>query len=92
MRGLESDGVPAPRSRESAATNKSLRGVLRRGGGTPQNCTAIDSAYPRRAEFRCLLNRRGVHAAPVLNGEGEPPRMAREAAWCSSWTGARERA
>ena len=36
--------------------------------GTPTNCTAVDSAYPRLAEFRCLLNRRGVRAAPVLNG------------------------
>ena len=35
---------------------------------TPKNCTAVDSAYPRLAEFRCLLNRRGVRAAPVLNG------------------------
>ena len=35
---------------------------------TPKNCTAVDSAYPRLAEFRCLLNRRGGRAAPVLNG------------------------
>ena len=37
------------------------------------NCTAINSAYPRIAAFRCLLNRRGVRAAPVMNA------VAREA-------------
>ena len=35
----------------------------------PSNCTAIDSAYPRLSAFRCLLNRRGVRAAPLLNGQ-----------------------
>lgn len=42
---------------------------------TPKNCTAVDSAFPRLAEFRCLLNRRGVRAAPVLNGQAReaPP-------------------
>ena len=31
--------------------------------------TAIGSAYPRLSAFRCLLNRRGVRAAPLLNPE-----------------------
>lgn len=33
------------------------------------NCTAIDSAFPRISAFRCLLNRRGVRAAPLMNYE-----------------------
>jgi hexosaminidase len=37
------------------------------------NCTAINAAYPRIAAFRCLLNRRGVRAAPLMNA------VAREA-------------
>ena len=40
---------------------------------TRANCTAINSAYPRIAAFRCLLNRRGVRAAPLMNA------VAREA-------------
>jgi hexosaminidase len=60
----DSDDAPAPRSRENRSTDNSVRGDPK----PPQNCTAVDSAYPRLAEFRCLLNRRGVRAAPVLNG------------------------
>ena len=30
--------------------------------------TSIASAYPRLKAFRCLLNRRGVKAAPTNNG------------------------
>ena len=44
------------------------RGAGMRNPPVPANCTAIESAYPRLAEFRCLLNRRGVRAAPVLGG------------------------
>jgi hexosaminidase len=36
--------------------------------------TALNSAYPRLSEFRCLLNRRGVRAAPTNNqGAREAP-------------------
>eukprot|EP01047_Picozoa_sp_COSAG01_P067661 COSAG01_NODE_9601_length_2394_cov_1.899346_3_plen_123_part_00 len=31
--------------------------------------TATGTAYPRLSAFRCLLNRRGVRAAPLLNSQ-----------------------
>lgn len=34
---------------------------------SPQEYTDVDAAAPRLAAFRCLLNRRGVPAAPVNN-------------------------
>ena len=34
---------------------------------SPRNTTDADSALPRIEAFRCLLNRRGVWAAPVTN-------------------------
>jgi hypothetical protein len=49
--------------------------VLRHGGrdgvaAAPsplQDCPQVNSAFPRLTAFRCLLNRRGVKAAPVNN-------------------------
>ena len=32
--------------------------------------TGVNSAYPRLKRFRCLLNRRGIRAAPTDNGQG----------------------
>jgi hexosaminidase len=44
---------------------------------SPQSITnatlAINSAYPRLSEFRCLLNRRGVRAAPANNHVARGP-------------------
>ena len=41
---------------------------------SPQTVTAsntsVEAAYPRIKHFRCLLNRRGIRAAPVNNGKG----------------------
>ncbi len=42
---------------------------------SPRSVTDINAAAPRLAHFRCLLNRRGVAAAPVKNTEARsaPP-------------------
>ena len=39
------------------------------------DCFPLDSAFPRLSSFRCLLNRRGVNAAPVRNAKAReaPP-------------------
>jgi hexosaminidase len=42
---------------------------------SPQNITDADAAKPRIEAFRCLLNRRGVRAAPPnnANARSAPP-------------------
>ena len=39
------------------------------------DCFPLDTAFPRLSAFRCLLNRRGVRAAPVRNAKARdaPP-------------------
>lgn len=72
-------GIPAPKAhgrrgvRIVAGSEEKDRDAERNRLMASANCTAINSAYPRIAAFRCLLNRRGVRAAPVMNA------VAREA-------------
>jgi hexosaminidase len=33
------------------------------------DCFALEAAFPRLESFRCLLNRRGIRAAPVRNSQ-----------------------
>ena len=41
---------------------------------SPRNVINVEEAEPRIASFRCLLNRRGIEAAPIsVNGRGAPP-------------------
>lgn len=42
---------------------------------SPKNINSTDLAEPRLLNFRCLLNQRGVPAAPTLNavGRSAPP-------------------
>ena len=66
-------GTPTPGNRSRSRNRTWSSGNATATAESFVNCAAIESAYPRIRAFRCLLNRRGVRAAPLTNA------VAREA-------------